>query len=681
MPAIDINSWMLSLLDQLQSSLQRQLVVLQGPQSWCDAQFETLRRQYASMPVLSNRERVDTAIAFNKADTCLGTESRLVALDLFDGFNPDVLCIAAGLVRAGGVLLLLSPVIDDWDMRTDRYAVWQDQKFSPAARFADYFFSALERDESIGILVTPGFDFASTSSMPELPVLQQTAVEQGMTVEQSQCLQQIEQWLAGRQTGIALIYAKRGRGKSSCLGLLVKRLVDWRVVVTANSKQNAATLLRVAVDAKFIAPDQLIRSCPPAELVIIDEAAMIPQSMLLQLSRLYPRLVMATTCDGYEGTGQGFMLRFLAALEVDGLIRIRLEKPVRWCPQDQLEAWLDHKLLLTDESSKPAAAVVDLPACELELLEDPGDPQFFPLLRQVYRLLNSAHYRTRPSDLRMLMENPDLVLIVARCDALVVGAALLNIEVGLDANLCEQIFMGRRRPRGQLLAQMLTAQAGIRKFAGYRGIRVQRIAVAEDYRRQGLGTRLLEDSLAYARAHAMDYVGASFALDPDTASFWRQAQFSLVHVSFAQGKSSGNQSIAVLQALNPEVTDEIGLLQQRIQQQLPTWMTQFLQTMDRRQVVALLRYAGFEAAISQFERGEIEAFAQGHKGFELCFASLQKYVMQMIAQSSAEPDGLLVEKAVQNRDWELLERESGAEGRRQLQQRLREQVDVLFKAC
>lgn len=279
------------------------------------------------------------------------------------------------------------------------------------------------------------------------------------------------------------------------------------------------------------------------------------------------------------------------------------------------------------------------------------------------------------------MENPDLVLIVARCDALVVGAALLNIEGGLDANLCEQIFMGRRRPRGHLLAQMLTAQAGIRKFAGYRGVRVQRIAVAETYRRQGLGTRLLEDSLVYARAHAMDYVGASFALDPDTAGFWRQAQFSLVHVSFAEGKSSGNQSIAVLQPLNPEVADDIDLLQRRIRQQLPTWMTQFLQTMDSRQVVALLRYAGFEVSMNQFERDEIEAFAQGHKGFELCFASLQKYVMQMIAQSTVEPDGLLVEKAVQNRDWELLERESGAEGRRQLQKRLREQVDVLFKAC
>ena len=78
---------------------------------------------------------------------------------------------------------------------------------------------------------------------------------------------------------------------------------------------------------------------------------------------------------------------------------------------------------------------------------------------------------------------------------------------------------------------------------------------------------------------------------------------------------------------------------------------------------------------------EIEAFANGNRGFELCFASLQKQVMQAIADSSGDVDALLIEKAVQNRDWELLERESGAEGRKQLQQRLRGLVDDLRKAC
>ena len=119
-------------------------------------------------------------------------------------------------------------------------------------------------------------------------------------------------------------------------------------------------------------------------------------------------------------------------------------------------------------------------------------------------------------------------------------------------------------------------------------------------------------------------------------------------------------------------------MQQRIQQQLPTWISQFLQTMDAAQVTALLRFAGFHASLNELEQGEIYAFAQGNKGFELCFASLQKYVMHCIARSCHEPDVLLIEKAIQNRNWELLERESATEGRKQLQRRLRGQVEALL---
>jgi len=680
MPAIDINSWMASLLDQLRRNQQRQLVSLQGPRSWCDAQFEKLFAADDSMLVLSNRKLVETTVSFAKADTCLGSESSLVVLDLFDGFNPDVLCIAAGLVQAGGVLLLLSPTVLDWDMRMDRYACWQDQSRSSRARFAEYFFNALEADIETGILLTPEYETVPVSS---LPVLTPTPIEQGKTVEQAYCLQRIEQWLAGGQSGIALIDADRGRGKSTCLGLLLKYLQrSQHMLVTASSRKTAAQLLRLVPDAEFVAPDRLLQNYPAADVVIIDEAAMLPMSMLRQLNRLYPRLVMATTSGGYEGTGQGFMLRFVAQMEATRLIQLSLEMPVRWCQGDRLEAWLNQCLMLNTETSVGSAAVTaQLESCELLLLEDPGDARYLPLLLQVYRLMNSAHYRSRPSDLRMLMENPDLVLIVARCDEAVVGAALLNIEGGLDEALCEEIFLGRRRPRGHLLAQMLTAQAGIRNFANYRGMRVQRIAVAETYRRQGLGTRLLERAYAYGQQNTFAYLGASFALDPATAGFWQQAQFKLVHVSYGQGKSSGEHSIAVLHPIDAALDSDMLQMQQRIQQQLPTWMTQFLKTMDAAQVTALLRFANFHASLNELERGEINAFARGNRGFELCFASLQKYVMHCIARSRHEPGTLLIEKAIQNRNWELLERESAAEGRKQLQQRLRRQVDALCKDC
>ena len=631
------------------------------------------------MQLLSNRELLPSAIPFSKADACLGGETRLVVVDLFDGFNPDVLCIAGGLVRAGGVLMLLSPASDDWDAQADRYACWQDGKRSTQAWFVEYFFRTLRQDTQIGVLLTAG----SLPAPPSLlPPLQPTQIENGQTAEQAVILRQIEQWAGAKPGGIALISADRGRGKSTCLGLLVNRLQSrFRILISANARQTAAALLQQAPQAVFVAPDRLLRDCPEAELLVIDEAAMIPLPILHQLTRLFPRLVMATTSGGYEGTGQGFMLRFVADLEEAGnLTRYHLERPVRWCQHDLLENWLNRTLMLIPEAGAAAEQELAFGDCEIDILSEPGGAPAWPVLQQVYALLNSAHYRTRPSDLRMLMENPDLVLIVARRYGSVLGVALLNLEGGFDQTLCEEIFYGRRRPQGHLLAQMLTAQAGLKGFAGYRGVRVQRIAVATAYRRQGLGSRLIERALQYGRENSLDYLGASFALDAETSIFWQQVQCRLVHISYASGKSSGSHSIAVLKPIGNKLEREIKQLQQRIQRQLPIWMTQFLQSMDADQVIALLRYADFQATMSELEQHEIEAFADGNRGFEICFASLQKYVMQRVAQTSIEADSLLIEKAVQNRDWKLLEREAGADGRRQLQQRLRRLVDALRKA-
>jgi len=577
------------------------------------------------------------------------------------------------------VLMLFSPAVADWQGIDDRYARWQRHNSAGYPLFVEYFFAALEASAEIGILIRPE---SVNLPLPAQAPLQATPIVAGSTAEQAQALRQVQAWLDRRQRGIALITAARGRGKSTWLGLLVKAVMHDRqskVLVSAHSRRAAAQLLQLASGVEFVAPDRLIETAPEADLVIVDEAAMIPQSMLRQLCRLYPRMVMATTTGGYEGTGQGFLLRFVADLPLPDLLRLYLRNPVRWCSGDNLEAWINRSLMLGEESVDTSVVGNLQQDCELQLITDPGHRHHLPLLRQVYRLLVSAHYRTRPSDLRMLMENPDLVLVVASIDGVVVGAALLNQEGGLDAQLCQQIFLGRRRPRGHLLAQMITAQAGIAEFATYRGLRIQRIAVAQAHRRRGIGTRLLRRAMQFAQANKFDYLGASFALDAQTAGFWQHGGFDLVHVSFAMGKSSGNHSIAVLKPLGELVHPVMEKLQQRMQRQLATWMTQFLQTMEADQVCALLRYAAYQADSSDLELEEVIAFARGRKGFELCFASLQKFVMQRAAQSPSSLEDLLIEKAVQNRKWEKLHRESGSVGRGQLQLRLRGLVDALIK--
>jgi len=693
MPAINIKPWMQELLGQLSHNRQRQLVALQGSMDWCDAQINALEQLNLPLLVISNRLTRSLStdpispdpisdispIPFSKADACLGREASIVVLDLFTGFNADVLCIAAGLVRAGGVLVILSATLQGWPHHRDRYASWQDQSQSLHPRFAEYFFASLQADDAIGLLLT---EESAPAPKPALPVLQPTVFELGMTRQQAACLRRIEQWFAAGRQGMVLIRAQRGRGKSCCLGMLVKRLqADYRILVCADSRTAAAALLHWVPQAEFIAPDRLLLENPSADLLVIDEAAMIPLSLLRQIQGLYPRLIMATTTGGYEGTGQGFMLRFVAALEAEKLLQLELEDPVRWCRGDRLEMWLDQVLMQSVTTQPEGDNSIDPLTWQLQLVEDPGALDFRTDLQQVYRLLNGAHYRTRPSDLRMLMENPDLLLVVARFESRVVGAVLLNREGGLDADLCEQIFLGKRRPKGHLLAQMLTAQAGISHFAGYRGLRVLRIAVSESYRRHGLGTDLLQRALETARANQLDYLGASFALDAQTTCFWQQAGFSLVHISYGQGKSSGNHSLAILRSLRPSVDTDMGQLRRRIEQSVPIWMTQFLQGLEAAQAVALLRFSGFGTSLSQLEQREIEAFAFGNKGFELCFVSLQKFIMRRVAETSGVVDNLLVEKVIQNRPWERLPRQNNSEGRKQLQNRLRGLVEAMLKAC
>ena len=298
------------------------------------------------------------------------------------------------------------------------------------------------------------------------------------------------------------------------------------------------------------------------------------------------------------------------------------------------------------------------------------------MLTEIYDLMVSSHYRTRPSDLRMLMENPDLSIVLAEVGGRIVGVALLNREGGFDLPLCEQVFLGKRRPMGHLLAQMLTAQAGIRHFAQHQGLRIQRIAVHADMRRKGIGRGLVETATRHAQSQSLGYIGASFAFEAETSAFWEACGLSLVHIGFGQGKSSGSQSVAVLKSLSPDIDRHVGELQNRIQRQLPVWLCQFLQQMDIESVIALLRYSQFQTVLNQLEKNEIEAFTKGHKGFELCFASLQRFVMQGIAclPEGASIHPWLIEKVVQNKDWDQLQRGSAEFGRKQVLQKLRQLI-------
>jgi len=694
-PTISVNqdqiiSWFRLLSERLHSAHQRMPVSIQGERAWCREQFLALQMADTDVLVISENDLGKDSVPFAGVETLLGSESSVVVVDLFDGLNPDVLCIASGLVRCGGLLILLSPKASDWDEASDRYGIWQDNTRSTSPAFVEYIFNSLSDNLTGGVVLVQGMD------LPPVPVLspaQPTSLVSGKSIEQSLVLTEVDDWLRDQNQSIALITADRGRGKSTCLGFILSDLIlnrQMSVIVTAPSRQCAAILMQQAkrqskteFDVGFVAPDRLIAEQLLADVLIIDEAAMLPYSMLQQLCRQYGKVVMATTTGGYEGTGQGFLLRFIERLPGEQLRRLKLSLPIRWASGDRLETWLESTMLLKPESACIALQAGRRKSCIFRVIDEvpPGGDRL--LIEKIYSLMASAHYRTRPSDLRMLMESPNLLVVLAEVDDDLIGVALLNREGGFENELCEQVHLGLRRPRGHLLAQMITAQAGVEYFASYRGLRVQRIAVLESWRRTGVGRQLIDTATQHAAADGYDYIGASFAFDHETAAFWNCCQFSLVHIGFALGKSSGNHSVAVLRSINHAIDDRIVELQDRIQKYLPVWLCQFLQAMDSANVVALLSYCRFYSKMSKLDMADVQAFASGHKGFELCFGSLQRFVMQKIANmppGDGKVHPWLIEKAVQNRDWSRIDQYSTFAGRKSAQRKLRDLVKSLQSA-
>ncbi len=109
------------------------------------------------------------------------------------------------------------------------------------------------------------------------------------------------------------ITAPRGRGKSALAGMLIEQ---WpgSVTVCAPARNSIEVLLsHTHKTIEFYSPDNLLALCDTEHLcrdwLIIDEAATIPIAQLIALCQHFPRVLMTTTVQGYEGTGRGFILK------------------------------------------------------------------------------------------------------------------------------------------------------------------------------------------------------------------------------------------------------------------------------------------------------------------------------------------------------------------------------------
>lgn len=539
-------------LDQMSDYGVRRLVILSGESAWCYKQALTFTQRYpGDWPLISNSvidnypylQRRPAAV-----NNLLGSEFLHAIFDATEGLHAEALAAVSGTLAAGSMLVMMVPDWQCWAEQDDTDSLRWSECSQPikTPNFIRHFQQQVMADGDVLLLrqhYPVSFNLLSDRSTWLPP--------KGLpTVEQQQLLAT----LLNAQSGSYVLIAERGRGKSALAGMMAR---DWQGAgkcwLTAPTQASTETLQSWS-DGKvtFFSPDGLLEQCrinkpDGVDWLIIDEAAALPAPVLYQLSAFFPRVLLTTTVQGYEGSGRGFLLKFCAGLAEHRLLS--LHQPIRWADNDPLERAINHILLMESENclinDSERLDTIIYPE-QQQLVNSPD------LLDQYYGLLTGAHYRTSPLDLRRLFDAPGMSfsLGLSAENAVVAGLWLVD-EGGLSAELAREVWAGRRRPRGNLVAQSLAAHGSEYIAAQLRSARISRIAVVSHLRRQGIAKSLVIDRIRQARDRGLDYLSVSFGYTDDLWQFWQACGFELIHMGSHKEASSGCYSAMALVPFTP----------------------------------------------------------------------------------------------------------------------------------
>lgn len=374
--------------------------------------------------------------------------------------------------------------------------------------------------------------------------------------------------------------AGRGRGKSAALGISIAAAVAHgysNIFVTSPSPENLKTLFEfifkgfdalgyqehidydiiqstnpdfngaiVRVDIKrghrqtvqYIVP-QDNHVLGQAELVVIDEAAAIPLPVVKGL--LGPYLVfMASTINGYEGTGRSLSLKLIKQLRNQSkgtgredsqtiitsrdkkpnnisystigtrqLREISLEEPIRYADGDPIEKWLN-KLLCLDVTliKNPRFAAKGTPhpsQCNLFIVNRDTLFSYHPVsenfLEKMMALYVASHYKNSPNDLQLMSDAPahQLFVLLPPIDPKDGGKIpdpLCVIQIALEGQISKESVRNSlsrgQRAGGDLIPWLISQQFQDEEFAGLSGARIVRIATNPEYASMGYGSRAIE---------------------------------------------------------------------------------------------------------------------------------------------------------------------------------------------
>ncbi len=631
----------------------------------------------------------------------LGRTQEAVVLDLHETCRPNALGRAVGAVDGGGLLVVLTPPLDEWPNRRDEFdetlAVPPATIDDVAGNFRTRLVETLRVHPGIAIvdadertvrrdgLTTPAPRCQPDSESVSRPTSSQfpdSVYDACVTDDQVTAVEAFERLRSDEQA--LVVEADRGRGKSSAAGLAAAALaLDGRdVLVTAPQYRNAAEVFARArerfenegIDVtdeaaprdlrttdgriRFLRATDAVTLPEDPDVVIVDEAAALPVRVLESFLAA-PAVAFTTTIHGYEGAGRGFSVRFRDRIDDSDheLTEITLDEPIRYAGGDPVEVWAFRTLLL---DARPAVAQLvesaTPDAVEYTTLTTADLLADEQLLREVFGLLVLAHYRTEPDDLARLLDAPNVTVRALLFDGHVVSVALLAREGDLSAETRADMYDGGRI-RGNMLPDVLTTQLRDETAGIPVGLRVLRIATHDAVRSRGLGSRLLAE-VREEFADDVDWLGVGYGATPGLVRFWAANDYTPVHLSTTRNDTSGEYSALMLdptsdagRALTDRHTTQFlarigGVLADPLSDADPDVVRATLSAVD----------GEFDPALADWEWRHVASAAFGPGLFDMAPDAYRRLAVAYFASASsvltARQERLLVSKALQGRPWD-----------------------------
>lgn len=390
------------------------------------------------------------------------------------------------------------------------------------------------------------------------PVSNPALIRVAKTLEQAQVISSLGKVLAEHRNSLkstVSLTASRGRGKSAALGLALAEAINLgysNCFVTAPSPENLRTLFdfflrgldalgyqehldydliqstKLSGDAgeKSIVRVNIFKNpqhrqtvlylhptdshlLSQAELVLIDEAAAIPLPLVQSLSSGPQMVLMASTINGYEGTGRSLSLKLLQQLRKAAsrrLTELQLSEPIRYAPGDPVEAWLN-KLLCLDATVDGLSKGLAHPD-KCDLYEVNRDTLFSfhraseAFLQRIMALAVASHYKNTPNDLQLLSDAPAhrlfvlLPPVVDERGQKGLPDVLAIVQVCYEGAISRQTILNSlqrgKRSSGDLIPWTISQQFQDEDFASLSGARIVRVAVHPDLQSMGYGSRAIK---------------------------------------------------------------------------------------------------------------------------------------------------------------------------------------------